>query len=346
MQTLSLAHAIEMVEHIAINSTPDCPATPVMLWGPPGVGKSQGIAQLVTRLGGILVDIRLSQYDSVDLRGIPEIRTGWTVWTPPIGLPFVGNPNFPTDRLIVLFLDEICGASIPTQAVGYQLVNDRAVGEHQLLDNVRIVAASNRDGDRGAQNRMALPLANRLTHAEVGSDAFGWCLHAQDIGLDPMGVAFIQFRKELLNTFDPTKMDKAFATERTWEKALRVYADPSIPVHIKQASIAGQIGDGPAAEFWGFVDVVAKLPNMAAIARDPLKALLPDEASARWATSVAVSGYMTALNAAAMHRYLQRMDVEYIVLAWHLALRRDNTLYHTPEFLLMATKFAALFRTP
>lgn len=341
MQTLPLSQAMELVEHIAIKQN-----QPVMLWGAPGVGKSQGMAALFRQLGGHLVDIRLSQYDSVDLRGIPihDTATGQTVWCPPSTLPFKGNPNFSPDGLIGLFLDELCGASTATAAVAYQLVNDRAVGEHQLMDNVRIVAASNRDGDRGAQNRMPLPLANRFTHVEIGTDVAGWCFWAQAAGIDPMGIAFMHFRKDRLNTFDPTKPDKAFATERTWEKALRVYADPSIPSHLKQAAMAGQIGDGPSAEFWGFVDVVAKLPNMAAIERDPLGTTMPEEASTRWATAVAVSGHLSAKNAKPLHEYLKRMDVEYIVLAWQLALRRDDSLYATPQYLDMAKQFSAVFR--
>ena len=45
--------------------------TPVMLWGPPGVGKSQIIAQIARHHGVPLIDIRLSQMEPTDLRGVP-----------------------------------------------------------------------------------------------------------------------------------------------------------------------------------------------------------------------------------------------------------------------------------
>ena len=40
---------------------------PLMLWGAPGIGKSNVVEQIAHDLGATLIDIRLSQYDSVDL---------------------------------------------------------------------------------------------------------------------------------------------------------------------------------------------------------------------------------------------------------------------------------------
>jgi hypothetical protein len=187
-----------------------------------------------------LCDIRLSQYDSVDLRGIPVPHAGMTVWHAPITLPFKGNAAFSEDDVpIFLFLDEINSAAPSVAAVAYQLINDRSVGEHRLMDNVRVVAAGNREQDRGVTNRMPTPLANRFTHVEVDVDVNAWCWWAQEEGLPAEGIAFMQFRKNLLSTFDPAKPDKAFATPRSWEKALLYYADKSMPEHIKQAAMSG-----------------------------------------------------------------------------------------------------------
>jgi midasin (ATPase involved in ribosome maturation) len=61
--------------------------TPVMLWGPPGVGKSQIIAGIARDHGASLIDIRLSQMEPTDLRGIP-FRSGERVeWSVPALLP-------------------------------------------------------------------------------------------------------------------------------------------------------------------------------------------------------------------------------------------------------------------
>ena len=353
MHVLTIPGMKQFVSHIAIAMR-----DPVMFWGPPGVGKSQGILQfehesiacpdwllaidptLADRWTGkaIVVDIRLSQYDSVDLRGIPApTDEQTTVWYVPSTLPFVTAPDWQDDVLIILFLDEINAAAPAVAAVAYQLVNDRAVGEHKLRPNVVIVAAGNREGDKGVTNRMPAPLANRFTHAEVDVDVDAWCYWAQQRGLDPMGLAFIQFRKELLNVFKPEQAikDKAFATPRSWEKALRYYS-ANMPEDTKRAAIQGAVGEGPANEFWGFVDVCKDLPSIESIIRDPMGIKLPDQAAIRYAVTVAVSGAMTRETITPLVAYISRFDPEFGVLAWSLAMRRDSNLTSTQEFLKFA----------
>lgn len=341
MLTLDIPGMQKLIKHVALDMR-----EPVMLWGSPGVGKSEGVRQACKEANGHLVDIRLSQYDSVDLRGIPvaDMDTRMTVWNAPATLPFKGNPNFAgmDDRPIFLFLDEITSAAPAVAAVAYQLVNDRAVGEHELMDNVVVVAASNRDGDGGVTNRMPTPLANRFTHAEVDVDVDAWCHWAQLNDLHPMGIAFVQFRKDMLNMFkrETAIRDKAFATPRTWEKALRYYAS-SMPEETKRAAMQGAIG-AVAIEFWGFVDVCKDLPSLDAIRKDPHAVDVPDEAAVRYATAVAVSGAMTKDDVSAFHTYLTRMDPEFMVLAWSLAIRRETARFEGMAPITQTSEFVKL----
>lgn len=328
MHTINIPTMKLMVKHVAVEQR-----EPLMFWGQPGCGKSEGIAQACADMGGMLVDVRLSQYDSVDLRGIPvPNESGLTTWHPPATLPFEGNPAFPQDKLIFLFLDELNSAAPSVQAVAYQLINDRQVGEHVLMENVVVIAAGNREGDRGVTNRMPTPLANRFTHAEIGIDVDAWCHWATQSGLPAEGVAFMQFRKNLLSTFDPAKPDKAFATPRTWSKALRYYAS-KMPTDVKQAAMTGAVGEGPSAEFWGFIDVWAKMPPMEKIIKDPEGIKLPEEAAMRYAVTVAVSGTMDKKTTAPLSKYLARLDPEFSILAWQLAITRDIELTTLPEFI-------------
>lgn len=342
MHSISVPAAMELVVGVGIDMN-----EPLMFWGQPGVGKSAMMHQLAAMRRAPLVDIRLSQYDSVDLRGIPvpSDDTHLTSWCPPETLPFKGNPNFDEEaELILLFLDEINSAAPAVAAVAYQLVNERRVGEHVLMDNVRIVAAGNREGDRGVTNRMPLPLANRFTHAEIVVDTEAATHHFQDIRMPAVGIAFLNFRKPLLSTFDPSKPEKAFATPRTWEKALRYFANDKLPAHVKQAAMAGAIGDGPAAEFWGFVDIWHKIIPLKEILADPVKCRLPEEPAMNYAVAVNISGSMDEKNASKLHTYLCRLDPEFVVMAWQLAVRRDDALFSTKEFLDFSKKYKAVFR--
>jgi hypothetical protein len=339
MHSLTIRDAKVFLQYIAIGLR-----QPVFVWGQPGAAKSEGIAQLAIDNDALNVDVRLSQYDSVDVRGIPspDAATKTTVWYAPSTLPFVGN-DFPTDRMIILFLDELNSATPSVAAVAYQLINDRRVGEHVLMDNVVVIAAGNRDSDRGVTNRMPTPLANRFTHIEVVPDAEVWCEdYAVPKGLPPVGIAFLMFRKSLISTFDPARADKAFATPRTWAKALRYYDTP-MPTAIKQAAMAGAVGDGPAAEFWGFVDVWSRVPDINEILKTPKTFPVSDEMSMQYAVAMTLSGAMTMKTTPAINLYLLRMPPDYLVMAWHLALKRDEKLLGTTEFLTVADKLKKVF---
>ncbi|MCW5587386.1 MAG: ATPase, partial [Chromatiales bacterium] len=68
-------------------STRDGHHTPVMLWGPPGVGKSDMIRQTGERHAAPVIDIRLSQMEPSDLRGIPFRNGEFVEWAAPAILP-------------------------------------------------------------------------------------------------------------------------------------------------------------------------------------------------------------------------------------------------------------------
>jgi hypothetical protein len=349
MQALSISKVMSFVEYVALVER-----EPVFIWGQPGVGKSEGIAQLAAKHDAVLCDIRLSQYDSVDLRGFPGVSsdTGLTCWHAPATLPFIGNDNFPDDQLIILFLDEANAAAPAVSAVAYQLVNDRRVGEHKLKSNVVVVSAGNRESDRGVTNRQPLPLANRFTHVEATVSVDDFCYWGVQSGkVPPIGVAFIQFRKNLLSTFDQVRdkpeIGKAFATPRTWVKAFKYFTNEKVPVDIKQAAMEGAVGTGPAAEFWGFVDVWQKILPISEIIKNPSKVKLPDDAAMKYATSISVSGALDPKKkdeVAALHTFLMRLDPEFGVMAWQLAVKRDTKLFQCKEFVDFAQKSKAIFQ--
>ena len=100
--------------------------TPVMLWGPPGVGKSQIVAQVAARHGVPIIDIRLSQMEPSDLRGIPFRVENRVEWAVPAMLPDA-NRHWPAG---ILFLDEITSAPPAVSAAAYQLILDRKLGRN------------------------------------------------------------------------------------------------------------------------------------------------------------------------------------------------------------------------
>lgn len=345
MQVINLPTMKSMITHVGVKHR-----RPLMFWGPMGVGKSEGVAQAVADHDGVLVDIRLSQYDSVDLRGIPDPdkESRQTVWYAPATLPFMGNPAFdPDGPLIFLFLDEVNAAAPAVSAVAYQLINDRRVGEHALMDNVVIIAAGNREGDRGITNKQPAPLSNRLVHAELVADIKAWSFWAQSSGkIPPVMVALLNFQPDLLHTFDPNQPTvKAFGTPRTWEFAADFFNDPDMPKDIKFAAISGAVGEANQIQLMAFADIWGSLTPVEDIIKSPTTVPVPDKLDIQYAMAVHVSGNMDKGNSDQLHKYLDRMNPEMVVLAWTLAINRDEDVTDTNAFLhAYAPKYRSLFQ--
>ena len=340
MQTITIPMLKRVIRGVAFDLD-----EPIMVVGQFGAGKSEAANQACEEVGAHICDIRLGQYDSVDMRGFPGVdrETRQTVWHAPSTLPFIGNDAFPDDKPIALVLDEITSATAPVAANAYQLINDRAIGEHRLKPNVRIIALGNRELDKGVVNRMPFPLANRMTWFELVVDVEAWCDWAQSVGIHPIFVAFMNFRKPLLCTYDPAKPEKVVATPRTWAKAAKYFASGMMD-DIKRAAMQGAIGEGPSVEFWGFYDVWQKIIPIKKIIADPTGTPVPQEASMSYATAINISGSLTAKNISPLYTYLKRMPPEFMVMAWQLALKRDRKLSETRDFVEFSKQYRVVFQ--
>ena len=189
---------------------------PLFLWGPPGIGKSELIADICEEMGGRLYDLRLALMDPSDLKGVlfynPQLSTA--TWSAPPDLP--NHAEAAKYPIVVLFLDEMNSAPPATQAAAYQLVLNRRVGTYELPDNVVVVAAGNRDTDRGVTYRMPAPLANRFIHLTLRPDFETWQNWAVMNKVHPDVVGYVTANKVDLFNFDPKTSSQSFATPRSW----------------------------------------------------------------------------------------------------------------------------------
>lgn len=235
--------------------------TPVMLWGPPGVGKSRIIADLAQRHGVPLVDIRLSQMEPTDLRGIP-FRAGDRVeWSVPAILPDRSRHG----ERGILFLDEITSAPPTVTAAAYQLILDRRLGEYRVPDGWAIFAAGNRQGDRGVTYVMPAPLANRFTHYEVEPHLDDWVAWAHAHRIDPRIIGFLRFRPDLLFDFDAARNPIAFPSPRSWEYAHRALAKFGADGALLLDALQACVGPSAGIELKAFIDTMERMPDIDAI---------------------------------------------------------------------------------
>ena len=251
------AHLLTILDR-EFTSTREGHHTPVMLWGPPGVGKSQMVAQIAAAHDAPMIDVRLSQMEPSDLRGIP-FRVGDHVeWAVPAMLPDAQRHG--PDG--ILFLDEINAAPPSVSAAAYQLILDRRLGEYRVPTGWAIVAAGNRQGDRGVTYTMPAPLANRFSHFEVETHLDDWVAWAYAHGIDERIIAFLRFRPELLFDFDPAHNPIAFPSPRSWEFAHRGLQKFGTHPQLLRDTLQACVGAAAGIELHAFVSSLDRMPDL------------------------------------------------------------------------------------
>jgi hypothetical protein len=268
---------------------------PVFLWGPPGIGKSELIQSITDEMDGHMIDLRLGQMDPTDIRGIPFYNkdNGTMDWAPPIDLPTKEMAEkYP---VIVLFFDEMNSAAPSVQAAAYQLVLNRRIGKYELPDNVVIVAAGNREGDKGVTYRMPSPLSNRFVHIEMRVDFESWQKWAVTNNIHKDVVGYVSFAKQDLFDFDPKSSSRAFATPRSWTFVSDLLGD-EVETNTETDLVSGTVGDGTAVKFMAHRKIASQMPNPTDILNGKVKDLAIKEISAMYSLTVSMCYELKAMH--------------------------------------------------
>jgi hypothetical protein len=260
---------------------------PLFLWGPPGIGKSELVEGITRELGGLMIDLRLGQMEPTDIRGIPFYNkdTGKMDWAEPVELPDEATASqYP---VVVLFLDELNSAAPSVQSAAYQLILNRRIGKYRLPDNVVMVAAGNRESDKGVTYRMPTPLANRFIHQEMKVDFASWQEWAVNNNINKDVVGYLSFAKQDLYDFDAKSASRAFATPRSWTFVSQLLDDEDDNDTITNL-IAGTVGEGLAVKFMAHRKVASKMPNPSDILNGKVKDLNVKEVSAMYSLVISM----------------------------------------------------------
>ncbi len=316
----------------------------VMLWGPPGVGKSQAVRQIAKeieiRTGKKVnvTDVRLLLFNPIDLRGIPTANADKTlaVWLK----PQIFQMDAGRDVINILFLDEISAAPQSVQAAAYQITLDRVVGEHRLPDNCIVIAAGNRMTDKSVAFKMPKALANRLMHIEISGSFQAWKEWAIENGINEKVVGFLSFRQNYLMGFDSSSDDLAFATPRSWEMVSNLLNCISDDIDDMFSLISGIVGSGTAIEFRTWAKVYKDLPDIKDVF-DGKNTKLPTGTDAMYALTAAMTAYAREHKneidrIANSIRYANRMppDFSTVLMKDYMYIEKGykETLLTIPEF--------------
>ena len=303
---------------------------PLLVSGPPGVGKSDMWAQVSRVTKRIFIDLRLGMMDPVDLLGLQSIKDGITTWNRPSWMPPLGSK----EKYLILF-DEIADVGRVMQSAAYQLILNGRAGPHELGADCYRCAAGNRREDRAAAQTMSTALASRFAHQDVRADpeAFiEWC-HANDI--NPLVPGFIRFRPNLLYSMEGADL-RAFPTPRAWARVSKcVEADTSMRFRL----VRGLVGEGAAGEFEVYMKGL-NLPSLEDIEKDPKRTMIPKDPSSKYALSSMLARFATRQNFAAIVTYCSRSDFgrDFETVTALDATKRDSTLCDTKAWIEWANK--------
>jgi hypothetical protein len=301
--------------------------------GAPGGGKSACARDIVNSLGiENVVEFTASLRDPVDVLGTPNNNGEYTRWVPPEEFYKLRQGQ----GRAALILEELSDAPVPMQNALCGVIYDRRAGNLPLTDELFIIATGNRTEDKSGANRITSKLANRTRRFDFVENIDDWTEWALDNDVDPVLIQFLRFRPGLLSDFDPNRF--ANPTPRAWERV------NFIPSGLDQSlffdNVAGEVGEGAAAEYTGFRRIYMALPDVDSILLDPVNADVPADPATLYALTGALARKATKDNFDRVSKYLSRMSPEFNVMATKDAIKLQPTIKHSRAFIEWASKNA------
>jgi len=262
------------------------------IWGEPGVGKSMCVQQFAKDNNMKLEDIRLTQMDAPDLRGLQWVdeANGVTKSYRPEFFPVEDIPG-------IIFLDELTAAEPRMQATSYQLVLDRRIGPHILPTKWMVIGAGNSPEDGAISYKMGSALSDRFIHIHVEANAQDWISWATENSIHPTVLSFIRVKPQFLTTVEgQAKTNQLIApSPRSWARV----SDVLQAVSDKACSsilINGIVGDSAAIQFTHTMEEIAELPSMADLLnqRDPKLAvkMVPMKVACLYGLAYSMASYV------------------------------------------------------
>lgn len=213
---------------------------PLLLIGPPGVGKTQIVAQAAEECGVGLVSYTITHHTRQTAVGLPFIKeavyggeqrsvTGYTMSEI---LASVWERIESGEKEGILFIDEINCVSETLAPTMLQFLQCKTFGNQPLPEGWLIIAAGNPPEYNKSVRDFDIVTLDRVRRMDIEADLTVWKEYARQRGLFPALLSYLELRPQNFYKIIPDVDGTQFVTARGWEdlsELLYVYQQLGLP---------------------------------------------------------------------------------------------------------------------
>lgn len=242
---------------------------PMLLMGPPGIGKTAIMKQIAREEKIGLVEYTLTHHTRQSAVGLPILKKKnfggkeYTVTEYTMSEIIASVYQCMEQQQVsegILFLDEINCVSETLAPTMLQFLQNKTFGTHRLPPGWVIVAAGNPERYNKSVREFDMVTLDRVRSMEIEADYKVWRAYAQKRQIHTAVLAYLDLKQENFYQIREKQEGSCFVTARGWEdlsRILQVYEELEIPVTKELAE--EYIRDGEiAADFAGFYQLCRK----------------------------------------------------------------------------------------
>lgn len=204
---------------------------PLLLMGPPGIGKTAVVAQAAAEAGVGLVSYTMTHHTRQSAIGLPHIETrvyrgeavGVTEYTLSEIVASVYACMERTGKEEgVLFLDEINCVSETLAPTMLQFLQNKTFGNHRIPEGWLIVAAGNPPGYNRSVREFDMVTLDRVRQLDIAPELEPWMDYARQERLHGAVLSYLGVHGEHFYRVERTGQQLSFVTARGWEDLARL----------------------------------------------------------------------------------------------------------------------------
>lgn len=242
---------------------------PLLLMGPPGVGKTAIVRQAAQECGVAVVAYTITHHTRQSAIGLPSIQTGSfdgqeyriTEYTMSEIVASVYEEMKKTGlREGILFLDEINCVSETLAPAMLQFLQCKTFGSHQVPEGWVIVTAGNPPEYNRSVKEFDIVTLDRVRRIDIDADYPAWKEYAYQRRVHPAILSYLDIKPRHFYRVETTVDGKRFVTARGWEDLSRlISASEALELPVTEA-VVGQYLQEPAIaqDFANYLDLYKK----------------------------------------------------------------------------------------